>query len=773
MRSETALMRKLDCLALVPLTLLAGCGGGGVGSTGTPPPATTTPTPTPAPTPVPTPTPAPTPTPTPTPGPAPTPTPTVNYNDAEYQLSNASTVSAISAYNAGSTGAGVTIAVLDSGLTNARNEFAGRIASASRSLADNNGYGDDDGHGTAVAAVAAASRNGSDIEGVAFGSTILALKTDSTGSCGTTDGCAFNTSTLATAVDYARTNGAKVINMSLGGASATASFRAAIARATAAGIIVVIAAGNDATADPDPLAQIASDPASNGLVIIAGASDAAGNIASFSDRAGSFGQYYITARGSGVRSFDNTGQDYVYSGTSFSAPTVAGAIALLEAAFPNMTPAQIVSLLYASATDAGTTGVDSTFGHGLLNLARAFQPAGATSLAGSAIPVSLTSNAILSSAMGDATTASAGQTIILDRYGRTFLLDLGRTFVREAGRRPLGTAIAGNLLTREGAMGGASVSLTIANTPGTQPWAGFAQRGLTREQDAQPHALAGSMTAPIGAHMEIGLQYAGNGRALGTRLGEPGDSAAFVAAKGPGDDPGFDARGGFAFGLRWHLGHLAVTTTAEQGHLARLRTDLGPTPGYTMAAVHAERRFGTLTLRVGAGVLDEQSSVLGARFGAALGGRGATSSLLDLGGQLTLGAGWSADAAWRHGWTRAATGGLLTEGRLQTDAMAFGLGHAGANRRFGLRVAMPTRVVAGGFALTAPSGYDYATGITTYTISRLSLTPAGRERDVEASYGLGLAGGWLDANLFLRQQPGNFALAPDDRGATLRYAVTF
>jgi hypothetical protein len=474
-----------------------------------------------------------------------------------------------------------------------------------------------------------------------------------------------------------------------------------------------------------------------------------------------------------VRSFDKTGADFFYSGTSFSAPAVAGAIALLESAFPNLTPAQVLNLLYASATDAGATGVDSVYGHGLLNLAKAFQPAGTTSLAGSAIPVSLTNNGALSPAMGDATASSAGQTIILDGYGRAFTLDVGGTLRRQSGRRPLGTAIAGDMLTRDGQMGDAIVSLTVARNLAGQPWAGFAQRGLTREQGQAARAIAGSMIARIGAHTEIGLQYAGSGRQLGTRLGDLDGGASYLAAQGPGDTPGFDARGGFAFGLRWRNGRLAITTTAEQGRLAALRSEPQVAPLYTLAAIHAERRFGRLALRAGGGLLDEQASVLGARFGPALGGGGATTTMLDLGGTLTLGDGWAAEAAWRHGWTRAATGGLLARGRLQSDAAAFSLSHTQRRQRFGLRFALPTRVVSGGLNLSAPSGYDYTRGVTSYVTSRLSLSPEGRERDLEASYGVRLGDGWLDFNLFVRREPGNIELAPNDRGTALRYALAF
>jgi subtilisin family serine protease len=155
-----------------------------------------------------------------------------DFDDAEYQRSDAAvTADALTAYNAGATGAGVKIAVLDSGLSNPGGEFSGRIDPASRDMAGNRGIADPDGHGTSVAAVAAAGRNGSDILGVAFGATVLALRTDDPGSCAGEDGCQHFDNVLASGVDVAVQNGARVINMSLGGSAATPGLVAARGRA--------------------------------------------------------------------------------------------------------------------------------------------------------------------------------------------------------------------------------------------------------------------------------------------------------------------------------------------------------------------------------------------------------------------------------------------------------------------------------------------------------------------------------------------------------------
>ncbi|WP_404711071.1 S8 family peptidase [Sphingomonas sp. MMS24-J13] len=732
------------------LLLLSGCGGGGgVNSTGTPASGSTGTTTIPT-------------------------TPVINYNDAEYTRSNSATdASAISAWNAGSTGAGITIAILDTGLSDPTGQFTGRISSASTSLSDSAGYADQDGHGTAIAAVAAAARNASDIEGLAFGATVMALRTDNAGSCATTAGCAFSTAALATAVDYAVTNGAKVINMSLGGSPATTQMRAAINRATSAGVIIVIAGGNDGDAEPDILAQIAADPIAHGLVIIAGAHDASGAISSFSDKAGTFAPYYITALGTDVRSFDNKGADYLYSGTSFSAPAVAAAVALIEAAFPNLTPAQVINLIYASATDAGAAGVDSTFGHGLLNLVKAFQPIGTSSLAGSTAAVSLTQNAVLSGAMGDATMAGSGldRTIILDGYGRAFSVNLAGTVAHIGQRRPLTGAIGGALVTRNTQEGPLSVSLTMARDLAGEPWAGFGQRGLTANGQIQARTVTATATMAIDRDTIAGFGFATSGRRLGDLIdGGEGSGGAYLVARSPTDGPGFDGNSGMATAFRHRFGRLAIDVTAERGALAALLRGERES-AYTMMTMRATRTFGPLALGIGTGLLDEDRTVLGSRFGALLGGRGASTRTAELDARLNLGRGWSLHAARRQGWTSTATGGALVRGRLQSIASAFDIGRTGGATQFGLRYSEPLRVTHGGFGLSVPTGYDYSTLSANYTLTNLNLAPTGHERDLEASYGLQIWGGWLDTNLYLRTQPGNIALAPNDVGGAIRYGI--
>lgn len=759
-------MGKRNWLGLAGLTFVAGCGGGGgVNSTGTPSTADTT---TPV---VSTPTPV---SPTPT---TPVTTPvTINYNDAEYARSNAASYAgAITAYNAGATGAGVKIAILDSGVAAVGSEFAGRIDPASRDFGGSGTYVDADGHGTAVAAVAAAARDGSNIEGVAFNATILALRTDTAGSCSTSGGCDFSTNTLATALDYARTNGAKVVNMSLGGAASTPALTAAIDRATAAGMIVVIAAGNDGTVQPDPLAQVAANAAARGLVIIAGAHDSTGALSTFSGKAGSYGRYYLAALGSSVRSFDNIGTPYLYSGTSFSTPTIVGAVALLEQAFPNLTPAQVVALLYSSATDAGVAGVDAIFGNGLLNITRAFRPIGTTSLAGSAVAVSDADASLLSGAMGDAALhgASLGRAVVLDSLGRAFDMDLAARVAQAGVTRPLGQVIGGNLQSGGSSAGGFAFSTTIARGQVGEPFAGLAQRGRGYHPDDWAQPVEGVATARIDARTSAGFAYATGGRALGDRLDGDGAPGSFLVASAPGETPGFVTRQAASMAVRHRLGAFAITATAERGAVALPRAFGETAPGYTIATIAGERRFGALRLKAGVGALDETGTLLGARLTPAFGQAGATTRFADLAAGLVLGDGWQADARWRQGWTEGRRAGALTSAALTSRSAAFDIGRQGRRLRFGLRLALPPRVTSGGLDLALPTSYDYTTGAIGYSEARFGLVPEGHERDLEANAGLRVGTGWLESNLFVRRQPGNIAALSDDLGGAVRFSLAF
>lgn len=732
--------------ATLPLLALAACAGG-VGATASAP-TPSTPAGVPAPVPA-------------------IPNPSINYDTAEYRLSGAAQqAQAIAAYNAGATGAGITIGVIDSGVNTSSPEFAGRISAASRDFAGNRGLNDEGGHGTAVADILLGAKNDSGIQGVAFDSTLLVLKTDTPGTCASapigsgSGGCSHNDNAIASALDTAVAAQARVVNISLGGSSPNANLRDAVARATAAGTIIVISAGNDGKADPGALAQIANDPSARGLVIIAGAVNANGAIADFSNRAGASAANYLTALGVRVQSVDQTGTAYLFSGTSFSTPVIAGAVALLSQAFPNLTPAQIVALLYRSANDRGTAGIDAIYGNGELNIARAFSPIGSTSLPNSAVPVSLTSNATLGGAMGDAAKTGMGA-IVRDEFGRDFQIDLSGTVARSGLSQPLNMALStGGTRGLSAAGRRASFAVSIDNS-------GQGDRlMLTSGQAESARVLAGAMSFAVSKTLTFGIG-AGRG-AEGLVSAQVRTEPAFLIV-----DRSLDRAPVGAFAVRRAIGGVGLTVAAESGDMRLWERGLvGPrgdgyrryTYGEVSAALDVAR--GPLAMTARLMRFEEKDTVLGSRFDAALGGNGAVTWFGDADIAVVPGDGWRITGRLRQGWTTLGANSVRGASTLVSRSLGAGIERQGvfaAGDSIAFRYAEPLRVMGGGLALDL-SGTGYQT---------VSLAPQGRERDWEAVYARPLGTGWLTANAFLRQQPGHYAAAPNDVGAAVRYSVNF
>lgn len=772
--------RMLRASALPLAVALAACsgGGGGGGISSAPPP----PPPAPTPTPVPTPTPA--------PAPAPTPTPGSSFDTAELQRSNAVTSSrAITAYTRGATGQGITVGVIDSGIDATSFEFAGRISAASADVAGTRGLGDDDGHGTAVAAVIAANKNDSGPHGVAFNSTLLIARTDTPGSCTNTNapieeqGCSHPDNAIARGIDLAVANNARVINISLGGSPANPTLRASIDRATAAGALLVFSAGNNGEepdgGNPDPLAAIATEATvARGQIIIAGAHNGDETFSGFSNRAGSGQAFFLTALGQRVRTFDEDGTALLYTGTSFSAPVIAGAAALLAQAFPNLTASQLVQLLFSSARDLGAPGDDPVYGQGVLDIARAFQPIGSLSLAGSKIAVFESVNATTSPAMGDAASKRGTlDAVVLDDFDRAFALDLGST-TRVASPRPgLASALRPGGRHLGAASATTSISVSVAGKGIGEPLR------LTPGEARAARATAGVVASRIDSRTRIALGFSTGAGGIAASL-KGSSEPAFLVAENPNRAPGFERAPGQAFALRREIGRLGVTASAETGEAllferdgARGQRGLDSRYGYASQALGLDRRFGALALGLEATRLAERETVLGARFNPALGGGGSASWFVDVDASLDAGRSWSLGATLRQGWTRARAGGSLTEGgSLRSNAFAFDAAKVGLLRpsdRFALRFAQPLRVESGGFDLSLPNAYDYATLTTTFATRRLNLAPVGRELDLEAAYGLPLWRGWLATNAFYRREPGNLAYAPTEIGAAVRFNMAF
>jgi hypothetical protein len=494
-------------------------------------------------------------------------------------------------------------------------------------------------------------------------------------------------------------------------------------------------------------------------------------ISTFSNRAGTGAQYYLMAQGFNDVAPDNTGQQFYWSGTSFSAPTISGAVALLAQAFPNLTGSQIVSILFQSADDLGATGTDSTYGRGRLNIAKAFQPIGQSSLADSKTAVSTASNGDLPPAAGDADTGASFGAIILDGYDRAFVLNLAKTLRRADVDHPLHRALQGDVRVAGAAAGPISVALTVSERHDLQP--GFAMNplGIGPEDARKARLIAGSAVARLDRKTAIALGFAEGAKAMQRRL-TGAEAGAFLIAKDVVGDPGFAAKRNGSVAFRHQFGGTGITFSGETGDVwQETRTSATGSP-YRYTAVAVDRTFGSSWLSAGIGRLEEKQTLLGGRMSGVLGGGGANTTFLDLEARREFGGGWSAGLSARRGWTDFAAG------KFQTGAYGIDVAKAGVlstNDKLGLRLAQPLRVEHGGFATMLPTAYDYATGTATSSLSRFSLAPSGREIDGELSYGASLfdGSGWLGGNLFYRRDPGHIADSKDDVGAAIRFTLGF
>ena len=263
-----------------------------------------------------------------------------------------------------STGAGVLVAVIDTGVS-AGGEDTPNLISGWDFIQDDGWAQDPNGHGTHVAGtIAQATHNGVGVAGVAPDATVLAVRVlDRDGRGWTSD--------IIAGIDLAVAEGAQVLNMSFGGPSRNYAERKALIDAAAAGAILVAAAGNNASNE-------ILFPAGFDEVIAVSAVDSLGYRAPYSNWHSTM---ELAAPGGDLDS-DRDGDGYsdgilqetssssrwgyfFYQGTSMASPHVAGVAALVLSA--GRGPLATRAILRMSAQDRGNKGRDSIFGYGIVD----------------------------------------------------------------------------------------------------------------------------------------------------------------------------------------------------------------------------------------------------------------------------------------------------------------------------------------------------------------------------------------------------------------------
>lgn len=254
-------------------------------------------------------------------------------------------------------GEGVVVAVLDSGCDSDHRDLNSQILVSADFTGE--GTGDKLGHGTHVAGIIAAAKNGWGMVGVAPGSRLLVGKViDKSGSG--------ELKWIADGIRWAIAKKADVINLSLGGPGAEDIMQPAIREAVKAGILVIVAAGNSG-----PGQNSVDYPGAYPESIAIGAVDSNMQVPTFSSRGP---QVYVAAPGVKVRSCypgPGNGLFATLSGTSMATPHATGLAALWVAANPGIDkvkrPAAFRQALRDAAIDLAPAGRDTASGYGLPN----------------------------------------------------------------------------------------------------------------------------------------------------------------------------------------------------------------------------------------------------------------------------------------------------------------------------------------------------------------------------------------------------------------------
>ncbi|MFF4117776.1 type VII secretion-associated serine protease mycosin [Streptomyces sp. NPDC001714] len=275
-------------------------------------------------------------------------------------------------------GKGITVAVLDTGVEADHPDLVGNVLTAKDMIGFGAGPGDRDWarHGTAMAGIIAGHGHGvgdgDGVMGVAPEAKILPVRVIlEDGDSARAKARSTRGNALAEGIRWAADHGADVINLSLGDDSDSAhpepSEDEAIQYALKKDVVVVASAGNGGDKG-DHISYPAAYPG----VIAATAVDKFGTRAGFSTR-----RWYATVSAPGVDIViaDPDHKYYEGWGTSAASAFVSGAVALVKAAHPGLTPAQIKKLLEDTARDAPAGGRDDSRGFGMIDPAAAIKAA--------------------------------------------------------------------------------------------------------------------------------------------------------------------------------------------------------------------------------------------------------------------------------------------------------------------------------------------------------------------------------------------------------------
>lgn len=401
------------------------------------------------------------------------------YNTAEYTANTISAgktnddflrvINANTAWARGYTGKGSTILIIDTGINATHKEFAGSILYTKSFVKGDTSITDKVGHGTGLAGIAAANWDGIGMAGVAPDANLAIAKVTNT--------TAYNFVEARNALVWGNQVGAVVANISANlnydvnynknwvrladGGYYNKDLRyvgryfgnespAEWARVLGTNMVLVNSAGNNGYAMPQQPGTLAKAVDANGnlvlggQVLIVGSYDiTTNNIASYSNRSGDvcftvvnnncadkykISDFYIMAPGNAFTT-DDVGNNYVIqTGTSQAAAVVSGAVAVINQQWPQMTAANIVKLLTATA-NKNVVGYNPTIhGQGLLDMSKATQPFGVVGIPTTGRTKVLLSGGFSTNTSGglSALSSKLSSVMVTDEFNRDYYVDMSK-----------------------------------------------------------------------------------------------------------------------------------------------------------------------------------------------------------------------------------------------------------------------------------------------------------------------------------------------------------
>lgn len=722
-------------------------------------------------------------------------------------------INASTAYARGANGAGVKVAVIDTGLLVTHEDIDDNVdPNGYDTLDDDDDVADGHGHGTHVSGIIAAERSGgeesSDIHGVAYNATVLPIRVLGDDGSGSWDA-------IAAGAEYAAAQGAQVLNASLGPDYSDPSYTEQVitstdqtvfdAYETAANsdVILVFASGNDyeenptvavnptgggiypyikpANADTGVYDDSGADydfSSLEGMLLTVVAVDDSGEIASFSNRCGVAAAWCLAAPGVNILSLGNDGGEALYSGTSQAAPHVSGAVAVLLDMFPELTPQEIVERILISADKSGDFADEEIYGQGMLDLGNATQPIGSLSVAmgdnayGESVELKH-SNMNLGPAFGDGLRAAlVGQKLaVFDQQKATFLVDLA-DFTHTADSRFDLDAALNRFRSRFD-----SQTLSLGN--GREVHYTLVEIGSYRKgmQDPALGDKSGSYAElsyaqDLGGGLQFNAAYNVNPSNLygiyqtgiadvNATLSRDAFSAPYLSF----------AKQGYSAGTAMKLGgNFTVRMGGFQGHSEadelRAEDDRAETFGQMLELAYAK---GAWKLFTQVGMLTEKSTFLGSRSEGAFDLSGGThTSFAGFNGVYQLSGTWNLVGSYYRGISSPKIDSRsLFSDVSEVGTESFSLGVLGNDvlregDQMGLLGNQPLRVTDGEASLSLATGRTRGGNVFRQDYD-MNLSPTGRELNLEAFYHMHMENELqLMSSMLYRTQPGHVREAADE-----------